>query len=55
MIDKPNSGYGASMNMGLANAIGRVYRYSVESDDFFEPNALELLVDAAERNKYDIV
>lgn len=54
VIDKPNSGYGASMNMGLANAIGE-YIAILESDDFFEPNALELLVDAAERNQSDVV
>ena len=54
VIDKPNSGYGASMNMGLANAIGE-YIAILESDDFFEPNALELLVDAAERNQFDVV
>lgn len=54
VIDKPNSGCGASMNMGLANAIGE-YIAILESDDFFEPNALELLVDAAERNQSDVV
>lgn len=54
VIDKPNSGYGASMNMGLANAIGE-YIAILESDDFFEPNALELLVDAAESNQSDVV
>ena len=54
VIDKPNSGYGASMNMGLANAFGE-YIAILESDDFFEPNALELLVDAAERNQSDVV
>lgn len=54
VIDKPNSGYGASMNMGLANAIGE-YIAILESDDFFEPNALELLVDAAEQNQSDVV
>lgn len=54
VIDKPNSGYGASMNMGLANAVGE-YIAILESDDFFEPNALELLVDAAERNQSDVV
>lgn len=54
VIDKPNSGYGASMNMGLANAIGE-YIAILESDDFFEPNALELLVNAAERNQSDVV
>lgn len=54
VIDKPNSGYGASMNMGLANALGE-YIAILESDDFFEPNALELLVDAAEKNQSDVV
>lgn len=54
VIDKPNSGYGASMNMGLANAIGE-YIAILESDDFFEPNALELLVDVAECNQSDVV
>lgn len=54
VIDKPNSGYGASMNMGLANAVGE-YIAILESDDFFEPSALELLVDAAERNQSDVV
>lgn len=47
MVDKPNSGYGASMNRGLAEARGR-YIGILESDDFFEPDALELLVNAAE-------
>lgn len=47
MVDKPNSGYGASMNRGLAEAHGR-YIGILESDDFFEPDALELLVNAAE-------
>lgn len=54
VIDKSNSGYGASMNMGLASAVGE-YIAILESDDFFEPNALELLVDAAERNQSDVV
>ena len=54
VIDKPNSGYGASMNMGLANAVGE-YIAILESDDFFEPSALGLLVDAAERNQSDVV
>lgn len=54
VIDKPNSGYGASMNMGLACAVGE-YIAILESDDFFEPSALELLVDAAEKNQSDVV
>ncbi len=54
VIDKPNSGYGASMNMGLANAMGE-YIAILESDDFFEPNALELLVASADQNQSDVV
>ena len=48
VIDKENSGYGASMNMGLEAARGE-YVGILESDDFFEPNALEKLVAAAEK------
>ena len=54
VIDKPNSGYGASMNLGLDNALGE-YVAILESDDFFEPNALELLHAAAEKNGSDVV
>ena len=46
VIDKPNSGYGASMNQGLDAARGE-YVGILESDDFFEPDALERLLDAA--------
>jgi len=42
-IDKPNSGYGASMNRGLAEAQGD-YIAILESDDFFTPDALEKLL-----------
>lgn len=45
VIDKANSGYGASMNRGLAEARG-AYVAILESDDFFEPDALEALVRA---------
>ena len=48
VIDKENSGYGISMNMGLDAARGE-YVGILESDDFFEPNALELLVNTAEK------
>ncbi|HIZ45519.1 MAG TPA: glycosyltransferase [Candidatus Olsenella pullistercoris] len=54
VIDKPNSGYGASMNLGIANARGS-YLAILESDDFFEPDALEKLVGAAERTGADVV
>ena len=46
VIDKPNSGYGASMNQGLDAARGE-YVGILESDDFFESDALERLLDAA--------
>ena len=42
LIDKENSGYGASMNLGIDTARGE-YIGILEPDDFFEPNALELL------------
>lgn len=42
LIDKDNSGYGASMNLGIDTARGE-YIGILEPDDFFEPNALELL------------
>ena len=54
VIDKPNSGYGASMNLGLDHAVG-TYIAILESDDFYEPNALELLVGAARANMSDVV
>lgn len=53
MIDKPNSGYGSSMNMGLKEATGK-YVGILESDDFFEPNALEALFNAAERHNAQV-
>ena len=40
VIDKPNSGYGASMNRGLDEARGR-YLAILESDDFLDAPALE--------------
>lgn len=48
VIDKENSGYGISMNMGLEAARGK-YVGILESDDFFEADALEKLVAAAEK------
>lgn len=54
VIDKPNSGYGASMNLGLDSAIG-TYIGILESDDMFDSEALELLVSVAERESSDVV
>lgn len=50
LIDKPNSGYGASMNQGLEAATG-TYIAVLESDDMFAPQALELLYQALSTSK----
>lgn len=47
VIDKENSGYGASMNRGLDAARGE-YVAILEPDDLYEPDALERLVGAAQ-------
>jgi len=54
VIDKPNSGYGASMNRGMDAAQGR-YLAILESDDFYADYALERLVAEAERTQADVV
>ncbi len=54
VIDKDNSGYGASINMGLQQARGR-YIAILESDDFFEPDALQTLVKLADAANADVV
>lgn len=54
VIDKSNSGYGASMNRGLRAAQGE-YVGIVESDDFIEPDAMERLYEAARENDADVV
>lgn len=47
LIDKQNSGYGASMNRGLDAATGK-YIAILESDDYYVPETLRALLDAAE-------
>ncbi len=54
IIDKKNSGYGDSMNQGLAAARG-IYIGIVESDDFIEPNMFEVLYTNAIKYAADIV
>ena len=53
IIDKPNSGYGASMNCGLDKARGE-YIGIVESDDIASPDMFKTLYRYAHRNKLDI-
>ena len=54
IIDKPNGGYGQSMNMGLARATGE-YIGIVESDDFADPNMFKRLYEVASAHDCDIV
>ena len=54
VIHKENSGYGNSMNRGLAVATGE-YIGIVESDDFAEPNMFQRLYEEACLNQVDVV
>lgn len=53
VIDKQNSGYGHSMNMGLSKASGK-YVGIVESDDWIEPDMFETLYNLSEKDDLDI-
>lgn len=53
IIDKKNTGYGNSVNIGMAKAQGK-YIGIVESDDFIEPQMYEELYRAAEFQNLDI-
>lgn len=54
IINKKNSGYGDSMNRGLKKATGE-YIGIVESDDFIDRNAYEVLYGIAKKNDCDVV
>lgn len=54
IIDKPNSGYGHSMNVGIAAAHGEFIGI-VESDDFVEPEMFEELYQIAKKYKAQAV
>ena len=54
VIDKVNSGYGDSLNIGLKMASGK-YIGIVESDDYIEPNMFETLYSVAEEKCADVV
>jgi glycosyltransferase involved in cell wall biosynthesis len=53
VIDKPNEGYGKTMNRGLDAATGK-YVGIVESDDWIEPDMYETLCDLAERHDAEV-
>lgn len=54
IIDKPNSGYGNTMNEGIKIATGE-YIGILEPDDFSDINMLEALYSVAKQNDADVV
>ena len=54
LLDKENSGYGISMNMGFEKARGD-YIGIVESDDFVEPDMFESLYEIAKKYNLDLI
>lgn len=54
IIDKVNTGYGHSMNLGIINSTGK-YIGIVESDDFAEPDMFEILYEIADKYDVDVV
>ena len=54
IIDKPNSGYGASMNLGISAATGE-YIGIVEPDDFVKHEMYSKLYEIAKKNDADVV
>lgn len=53
VINKENTGYGHSMNLGLDNCQGKFVAI-VESDDYIEQNMLEILYNISTQNDLDI-
>jgi len=54
LIDKPNTGYGNSMNVGFDRATGE-YIGIVESDDYADSNMFESLYHEAHANHLDVL
>ena len=53
-IHKENGGYGSAVNIGIEKATGE-YISILETDDFAEKNAYELLYNCAKKNDADVV
>lgn len=53
IINKPNSGYGHTMNIGLDLAVGK-YLIFLESDDFILPELCEVLYNLCEKYNLEI-
>lgn len=54
IVDKPNGGYGHTINRGIVEATGD-YIGIVESDDFVEPDMFPRMLERARRDDTDIV
>lgn len=53
-VVQENGGYGRAINNGLSRATGD-WIFILESDDYLDPYALEVLLDRGERGDWDIV
>lgn len=54
IVDKPNAGYGNSINVGMANSTGKYFAI-LESDDYIAPNMFEDLYNCIEKYNVDFV